>query len=865
MTAAGAKALTAFVAGGHVENSVIREMVEALPVAIYTTDAEGRLTYFNAAAVKLSGRVPELGTDRWCVTWKIFLPDGTLLPHDQCPMAIALKGAEVPTGIECIAERPDGSRFWFTPCPAVVRDAEGRIIGGINLLMDITDRKNAEIEASEQFRAIIETTPECVKIVAPDGTLLFMNAPGLGMVGASSAEAVIGKNVYDLIAAEDRDRFREFNERICRGEKSSLEFDIVGLTGVRRQMETHAAPLRHVDGTTVQLAITRDITDRKQGDRAALLLTAIVDSSDDAIISKDLNGVITSWNKSAERMFGYTAAEAIGQAVTLLIPPGRLDEEPKILARLRSGERVDHFETIRRRKDGALLELSLTISPVRDAQGAVIGASKIARDISERKLAGRSALLLSAIVDSSDDAIISKDLNGVITSWNESAERMFGYTAAEAIGRPVTMLIPPDRLDEEPKILARLRRGERVDHFETVRRRKDGTLLDISLTISPVRDAQDAVIGASKIARDISESKRVRAALLESEARFRQLADTMPQIVWTARPDGCVDYYNERWYAFTGFSQDAFGDASWEAILHPEDLQKTQENYYAAIKAGQPYNIEYRLMDRAENRWRWFVGRAVPVRDAGGAIVKWFGTCTDIDEQKRVQDDLRRANEDLEQFAFSSTHDLQEPLRSIKIYSELLATRYGDTVNEEAQKFVTFVREGATRMEMLVRDLLTYTQVTKFEPPRETADANEALNNALANLAGAISESGAKISAEPLPSLPVHGTHLQQVFQNLIGNAIKYRSPERQPIVNVGVKRQGAHWEFAVSDNGIGIDPAYKENIFGLFKRLHTSDEYSGTGIGLAICQRIVDRYHGRIWVESESGQGSTFRFTLPV
>src|SRR5580692_2213689 len=214
MIASAAKALTALVTGGDVENSVFRDMVEALPVAIYTTDAQGRLTYFNAAAVRLSGRVPELGTDKWCVTWKIFLPDGTFLPHDQCPMAIALKGAEVPTGIECIAERPDGSRFWFTPCPAVVRDAEGRIIGGINLLMEITDRKYAEIEANEQFRTIVETTPECVKIVAPDGTLLFMNTPGLAMVGASAADAVIGRNIYDLVAPEDQNRYREFNERI---------------------------------------------------------------------------------------------------------------------------------------------------------------------------------------------------------------------------------------------------------------------------------------------------------------------------------------------------------------------------------------------------------------------------------------------------------------------------------------------------------------------------------------------------------------------------------------------------------------------------------------------------------------------------
>src|SRR6202451_1799410 len=217
MIAGGTEALTSFVVAGDLENRVFRAMVEALPVAIYTTDAEGRLTYFNSAAVKLSGRAPEIGTDKWCVTWKIFLPDGTRLPHEQCPMAVALKGAEVPTGIECIAERPDGTRFWFTPCPAVIRDAEGRIIGGINLLVDITDRKNAEIEAREQFRAIVETTPECVKVVAPDGTLLFMNAPGLAMVGASSAEEVMGANVYDLIAAEDRDRFREFNERICQG------------------------------------------------------------------------------------------------------------------------------------------------------------------------------------------------------------------------------------------------------------------------------------------------------------------------------------------------------------------------------------------------------------------------------------------------------------------------------------------------------------------------------------------------------------------------------------------------------------------------------------------------------------------------
>ena len=273
MTAAGAEALTAFLAGNEAGRAeAFREIVDTLPVAVYATDAEGRLTYFNDTARKLSGRTPELGKDKWCVIWKIFLPDGTALPHDQCPMALALKGVTVPNGIECVAERPDGTRFWFTPYPALLRNGVGRIVGCLNVLVDITDRKNAEIEAREQFRTIIETTPECVKIVARDGTLLFMNPRGLGMVGASSVEAIAGTNVYDLIAPEDRVRFREFNERICRGEKGSMEFDIVSLQGIRRHMESHAAPLRHVDGSTVQLGITHDISARKLAERAGLLL-----------------------------------------------------------------------------------------------------------------------------------------------------------------------------------------------------------------------------------------------------------------------------------------------------------------------------------------------------------------------------------------------------------------------------------------------------------------------------------------------------------------------------------------------------------------------------------------------------------------
>jgi PAS domain S-box-containing protein len=242
-------------------------------------------------------------------------------------------------------------------------------------------------------------------------------------------------------------------------------------------------------------------------DVAIRRLARVVESTDDAIVSTDLNSIITSWNRAAEPMFGYTAAEAIGQSIRMIIPADRQGEEDMVLARIRAGEGITHFDTIRQRKDGTLIPISLTVSPIHDDAGRVIGASKIARDISDRVQAAAASQRLAAIVESSDDAIVSKDLNGIITSWNRAAERMFGYTASEAVGQSIRMLIPNDHQHEEDQVLTRIRAGEAITHFETVRRTKDGRLLPISLTVSPILDDTGTVIGASKIARDISDRK----------------------------------------------------------------------------------------------------------------------------------------------------------------------------------------------------------------------------------------------------------------------------------------------------------------------------------------------------------------------
>ncbi len=263
--------------------------------------------------------------------------------------------------------------------------------------------------------------------------------------------------------------------------------------------------------------LEEQIGERLSPEERNRLLASLVESSDDAILAKDTQGIILTWNRGAERLYGYAAHEVIGRSAVLLLPAARADEEAEILSKIRRGERVDHFETTRLRKDRSLVSVSLTISPIRNSQGEVIGASHIARNITERTLLEAATAQLAAIVSSSDDAMVSKNLDGVILTWNAGAERLYGYTAEEARWRPMTMLLPPDRPDEETEILQRLRRGERVEHFETVRRHKDGHLIEVSVTISPIRDIDGAVRGASHVARDITERRKLQEQLLQTQ------------------------------------------------------------------------------------------------------------------------------------------------------------------------------------------------------------------------------------------------------------------------------------------------------------------------------------------------------------
>ncbi len=393
----------------------------------------------------------------------------------------------------------------------------------------------------------------------------------------------------------------------------------------------------------------------------------------------------------------------------------------------------------------------------------------------------------------------------------------------------------------------------------------DGALRDVyaNFVFSPTRDDKGEVTGLFVHVVNVTDLVNARKSVEESEERFRQLAESMPQIVWSTDGNGVTDYVNSRWTDLTGYDLQATNALEYREKMLPEDVQALNFAFSEGLRTGKAYSVECRFPCVADNTMRWHLVSAVPIRNQGGEVVKWIGTSTDIDAQKRANEDLRRANEALEEFSYSASHDLQEPLRALKLYSELLADQYTDKLDEQALEMLSHLQAGASRMQMLVRDLLAYTQVRNLEG-REEIKAAEALASAIANLENAIDASSARITHGTLPPVRIHRTHLQQLFQNLIGNALKYRGVSA-PSIHVEANRQDRHWLFSVTDNGIGIDAAHKERIFGLFKRLHRSDEYSGTGIGLAICKRIVEQYGGRIWVESTPGEGSTFYFTIPV
>lgn len=484
---------------------------------------------------------------------------------------------------------------------------------------------------------------------------------------------------------------------------------------------------------------------------------------------------------------------------------------------------------------------------------------------------------LRAVVDNALDGLIAINAKGIIESFNPACERIFGYKATEVMGKNVKMLMPEPYHGEHDGYLKNyLTTGDAkiigTAGREVTARRKDGVIFPIDLSISSfvLEDGQHF----SGIIRDISARKEAESQLRQSKERYDLAVSGSSVGVWDWDVKTSELYWSPLFRHMLGITDMDFRPEylSFETRLHPEDKEKTVAALMAHISIPNnpvPYEAEYRIR-REDGSYIWFYAKGQALWDSEGKATRVAGSVLDITARKEAEQRmehivqaLTESNAQLERFAYICSHDLQEPLRMITNYTQRLEKHLGNSLDDKGQHYMQYVFDGAQRARQLINDVLTLARIGSENKAFEAVDCNEVMERIAADLQERIREEQATLTYDALPVVQGHKIYVVQVFQNLIGNALKFKS-DKPIAIHIGSEQKGAYWQFSITDNGIGIDPEYQEKIFEIFQRLHSRDKYPGTGIGLAIVKKIIDRHGGRIWVHSAPGKGSTFYFTLP-
>jgi PAS domain S-box-containing protein len=753
------------------------------------------------------------------------------------------------------------------------------------LLNEMAERRRAEdaLQENQRFlQTIIDSAPACIKLVASDGTLLKMNDAGLRMIEAGSSGQVEGKSIYPLVSSKYRRAFIELTDKVFQGESGTLEFEAVSLKGRGLWLNTHAVPLYDNEGRiSALLGITMDTTERKRTEEALRIseenYRAIFNASGDGIFIHDLDtGAILDVNRTVCRMYKYSFEEMHALSVQDLsagTPGYTQDDALRVIGLAARGE-PQIFEWRARDKNGELFWVEVSLRRVTlEGRERLLA---IVRDISERKRVETEFRKISRqnelILEHAGEGIFGLDLLGRVTFVNAVAAHMLGYTRRELMGshsHSTWHYKMPDNApypSQECPIYAAYNEGK-IRSGEEVFWKKDGSGFPVEFTSRPLYE-NNRITGAVVVYRDITERKRAEEELRESEERFRATYEQAAVGIELIGLNGVYISGNGKLGQMLGYSEAELKTLSFDRITNPDDLLRERPLVSALTEERLPsYSMEKRYLDKKGNE----IWVRVTSSIARTAKPYRISIIEDITERKQAEEDLKRllselerSNKELEQFAYVASHDLQEPLRMVASYVQLLERKYKSNLDEKADKYIFFAVDGVKRMQKLIDGLLAYSRVSRGA--QFTAiDADGAMDQAVAGLSVSIRENQAAVTRDRLPRVKADETQLSQVFQNLIANAIKFRKRDVAPAVHVSAIRTEREWVFSVRDNGIGIESQYYDKIFQIFQRLHGRDEYPGTGIGLSLCKRIIERHGGRMWLESEPGKGSTFFFTIPL
>lgn len=627
----------------------------------------------------------------------------------------------------------------------------------------------------------------------------------------------------------------------------------------------------------------------------------LLDNLEAAIYTCNAEGYITFYNKAAASLWGREPDIGVDLwcgSWKIFEPDGRtplpLEACPMAIT-LKEGRPVNGHEIVIQKPNGEMRHVVPYPRPFLDEKGRVTGAINLLVDVSSYKRSEQREAHLAAIVDSSDDAIVSKTLDGIVTSWNLAAEKIFGYTAAEMIGQPLLKIIPTDRWPEEHYIQEQMRAGRRIDHFETKRISKGGRMLEVSLTISPILDRQGNIIGASKIARDITRQKEDARALQESEERYKLAVETAKLGTWALNPETGNFSCSTECRAILGIQDNdcLTLDAFLLQVPPPDTDRVLQYLAWAGDPAsGKEYDFEHRIVRKNDKTIRWVRVKGKMYFNPEGRPGKLFGTMLDITDEKMAKEALertvaertldlqitnqrlRRSNHDLEQFAYIASHDLQEPLRKIQTYIDMI----GKAGNKGlADIYYSKITRSANRMSTLIREVLNYSRLDMRDAVFKEVNLDQLFKEVTADYESLIREKAAVITTNGLPVVAGIDTQLRQLFANLLGNALKFSASNCRIDIAADLPAAGEYWRYPgldvekrywrliFSDNGIGFEQQYADKIFMIFQRLHSASEYSGTGIGLALCKKIVENHHGYIRADSRPGTGAVFTVLLPA
>ncbi len=847
--------------------------------AIFMMDPEGRIVSWNAGAERIKGYTADqiIGHNFSC----FFLPEDI---ERGRPLEVlrqtAASGRHEEQGMRV---RQNGSRFLASTTLTALRGPNGNLRGFSEFSHDLSERKASEAK----YRGLLEAAPDAMVVVSQSGEIVLLNAQAEKQFGYSRDE-LLGLKVKNIIPEGFAERLiadgtRSAAEALAQQIGTGLELSGRRKDGSEFPIEIMLSPLESAEGILVTAAI-RNISVRKDAEQHLAQMEGryrgLLEAAPDAMVVVNQGGEIVLLNAQAEKQFGYRRNELLGQKVKNIIPEGFAErliaDGTRSAAEALAQQIGTGIEISGRRKDGTEFPIEIMLSPLESAEGILVTAA--IRNISVRKDAEKRMALIDdryrGLLETAADAMVVSDSRGQILLINAETERVFGYSREELIGQTIEVLIPEAFRKGHPQHRQDYNAHPRTrligESLELRGLRKDRTEFPIEIMLSPMKSAEGTLVTAA--IRDITERKRAEEALRRSEEGYRLiLSNVKDYAMFMLDTTGVVVTWNDGAEKMKGFVADEIIGQNFSRFYTAEDM-RDEKPAFGLEQAAKHQRYEVEGWRVRKDGSRFFADVVITALHDQTGRLRGFGKITrDITERKKADErmtktvaELKRSNDELQQFAYVASHDLQEPLRMVASYTQLLAKRYQGRLDSDADEFIAFAVDGCSRMRGLIQDLLTYSRAGARGKSLVETSAEDTLQEALVNLSATIEQSGAVVTHDSLPVILADGNQLVQVFQNLVGNAIKYRGTE-VPRIHVSASKNGSpEWIFSVRDNGLGIDPKYFERVFVLFQRLHLQTEFEGTGIGLAVCKKIVERLGGRIWVESQLGQGSTFYFALP-